>query len=329
MTAKPRDLVYTPSETASIGIKYQQERRQNKAAAIPLGLPSIDEDFLPLLPGELTTIIARPGNGKTSFMMRWARSRAAWLLKNSAENRVVVYATWEQAIEDLHAFDLAANTQISITDMARGNTTDEQFSEMIAASWKNMDRPLWYIGHSLERRRKRPQITILDLAEALTEIDNWSDEPKVIDMVFCDYLQRIPHIGKPESKTIGMDETLNSIKDACLTFGCPFVVGVQAKREVDSRDTPVPMMDDGQWTSAIEQVSDKSISLVRPRKYRQEGEPFGRRNPVIVQGENQMLVNILKQKLGPANIPYWVSFNPIYNRLDELEMKHYDLSSDL
>jgi hypothetical protein len=120
---------------------------------------------------------------------------------------------------------------------------------------------------------------------------------------------------------------LRIIAEIALVVAVAVWLGWQARREVDQRKLPVPAMDDGQWTSAIEQVSDKSISVCRPRKYRLEGETFGEKNAVMVQGENQMVVVLLKQKLGVANKSYWVMFNPIYNRLDEAEMKHVDLNN--
>src|SRR3990167_4806879 len=85
----PLDIIYTPQQIVTIGTSYLYERRKNKGAGIPLGLASIDKDFLPALPGELITVIGRPGNGKTGFMMRWARWRAEQLHLQGIEDRVV------------------------------------------------------------------------------------------------------------------------------------------------------------------------------------------------------------------------------------------------
>jgi len=328
MTTDPRDLIYTPSEIASIGTAYLQERQQNKAIGMPLGLPSIDKDLVPLQAGDLATVLGRPGHGKTSFMIRWARHRAIWLRDHGYGNRIVIYATWEQSIEALYAFDVAASTSISVTSMARGEITADQIEQTIGAGMGNVTRPLWFIGHSQERRKKRPVMNVVTLCGALNKIETWVDERYIIDSVFVDYLQRVPYDRNAESKTVGLDQVMNDFKDAALIYGCPFILGVQAKREVDQHTFPVPMMEDGQWTSAIEQVSDTSFSVVRPRKYLQEGEMFGKQNPIMVQGENQMLVSLLKQKLGVANKPYWVVFDPRYNKLDELELKHVRLNRE-
>lgn len=321
MTEDPRDIVYTPQEIASIGTAYLDYRRRHNNESVPLGLDIIDADLNPLLPGDLITILGRPGSGKTGFMMRWARWRAQWLKDQGFVDRVVVYVTYEQHIEDLHAFHVAASEDISITTMARGEITDEEWGRVIKAGTERVSVPLWFIGHSMERRRKRPKITVSKLAYALESIEDWTDNKNAftIDTVFIDYLQRVPFEGKIESKTIGISDNLDRLKDGALAFACPFVVGVQAKREVDNRKLPVPTMEDGQWTSNIEQTSDISFGVVRPRKYRKEGEKFG---SVEVEGHCQMLVALIKQKLGKDNLAYWVYFDPVYNQLDKLESRY-------
>jgi replicative DNA helicase len=163
--------------------------------------------------------------------------------------------------------------------------------------------------------------------EALYRIEDWELQNKRemnVDMIFFDYLQRIPFDSKPESKVIGIDENLNKLKDIGLVFSCPVVVGVQARREVDDRDPAVPDLNDGQWCSGVEQVSDKVMSVVRPIKYRKEGDLFGKK--VLVQGRNQMLITVLKQKLGDAPFSVWTIFDPQYNRMMEAEERNYDLN---
>jgi replicative DNA helicase len=144
---------------------------------------------------------------------------------------------------------------------------------------------------------------------------------KRVDILFVDYLQRLPYNGR-ESKTVGISENVDKLKDLALAVGCSVVVGVQANREVDDRIPPIPQMDDGQWTSNIEQAGDKILSVVRPRKYRKEGEDFG---STTVKGNCQMLISILKQKMGAANEAKWVYFDPEYNILDALELRNDNL----
>ena len=313
----PKDIVFAPNEIGTLGSTYIGKRRDQKDDGIPLYFDLIDKDLIPMLDGEIMTIIGRPGSGKTGWMMRWARARAHWLANNNITNRIVVFATWEQHVEDLHAFHVAAEKGISVTQMSRGELSDIEWKEVLRSSIERINLPLWFIGHSIERRKRYGRIGISDITEALHSIEDWGNEKNKIDIVFLDYLQRIPYNGK-ESKTIGISDNLDAIKNMALEVACPVVVGAQARREVEERRKPIPMLQDGQWSSEIEQTSDKVLSLVRPGKYRKDGEKFG---SLKVEGHCQMLVNILKQKLGPDNESYWVYFDPTHNQLSLLESK--------
>jgi replicative DNA helicase len=318
-------IVFNPQETSRLSVERLKFRRDNKDLAVPLGLASIDEYFNPCLPGDLVTVIGRPGSGKTGFMLRWARYRADQLQKQKAENRVIVYVTYEQHIEDLNSIQIAADEGVNVTKMARGEIGDDDWKKILKSATRRAAMPIWYVGHSMANRQSRPRITPSVLIENLQKLE--ADRGVVFDIIFVDYLQRIPFDGKHESKVVGTSYNLDAMKDFALVLNCPFCVGVQARREVDLRQLPIPGMDDGQWTSNIEQASDKIFTTVRPAKYRKEGEMFGKN--VTVEGHCQMLVTLAKQKMGPDNKAQWVYFDPAYNKMDELEMKNYNPALDI
>lgn len=321
MKTNPNDIIYSSQQAAKIGVDYLQWKRDNKGGGIPLYIPAIDVDFIPAMPTELITIIGRPGNGKTGLMVWWARRRMRKLLELGITDRTVVYCSLEQTVEELQAFHIAADQRMSITSMARGEITDAEWDRVLGQSVKYGGYPFDYIGHSIVRRKSRPRIDMDAMTEAALQIEKRYDSPIGIDMLFVDYLQRIPLAKGVESKTIGTSENLDRLKDLALTLACPVVVGVQAGREVDNTDSHIPGLSDGQWTSNIEQTSDKVISLMRPRKYYDPGVLFGKKGQkeYVVSGRDQMVITILKQKLGPDNMTYMVKFDLAYNKLDELE----------
>ena len=323
----PLDIIFSPAQVARAGTAYIEARALNKTEGIPFYLPAMDEKLLPLLPGELLTIIGRPGAGKSAVMLHWARQRARHLQVSSILDRVVVYITYEMHCEELYALHVASEVGIPVDAMARGNLDEGQLELIRGYGVRRAAVPLWLIGHSQERRKKRPNINLSSVIESLWRVENWEEEGKrdlKIDMIFVDYLQRIPFEGHPESKVIGIDENLNKLKDIGLLFSCPVVCGVQARREVDDKNPQVPELNDGQWSSSTEQVSDKVLSVVRPIKYvNKEGDMFGK---MMVQGRNQMLLCILKQKLGDCPWVIWTLFNPQYNQMVEAEVKNYDLN---
>ena len=328
-------LVHSPTEIFTNGQRYLERRRDGSAYGIPIGLKSmdapwherpVDEMFLPVWPGEMITIIGRPGHGKTGLMMWWARSWARELQRRGEMNRCVLYVTYEQTIEELNAFNLAAETSVSITRLAMGQSTDGEWAKIKAAGARRAQLPLWFMGHSFERRngQKRPPMNAANITEAILAVQNWGGERREVDMVFVDYLQRMPIDGHAESKTVAHSGQLDDLKDAAMEMGTRMIVGVQAKREVDTKALQIPSQEDGQWTSNIEQASDGVLTVCRPRKYKQDGETFGN-NGVIVRGDTQMIITVAKRKLGPDNWGRWVTFDPRYNYLDDLEMRHIDV----
>jgi replicative DNA helicase len=342
----PADIVFSPQDISRLSTKNLESRRNariegNPLHWMPMYVKSLDmvntdeKKFLPVLPTELITVIARPGHGKTALMMYWARKRAneirlrAAMGDTEAARRVVAYVTYEQPIEELNAFHVAATLgekeNLSVTAMAMGHITDSQWAEVQRINMQRIADPLWFIGHSIERRAARPVIDAQALQDALLAIETWQGEKSlIVDSIFIDYLQLIPY-ARVESKTIGISDNLNALKNTFRYTGARGIVGVQATREVEKRDDPTPLMADGQWTSNIEQDSDGVISLLRPCQYKAQGESF---QGMAINGYQQMKIAILKRKLGPANFAAWVAFDTKYNRLNDAEVKTYDFSQD-
>ena len=185
--------------------------------------------------------------------------------------------------------------------------------------------PLWFAGKSMKRRRNKTEINEQTLRAMLESVEKWQgdDIETEIDSVFVDYLQRFRSKGADWVQFYG--DLVNGMKDMAGDFATRFIVGVQARREVDTRDVPIPQMDDGQWTSTIEQQSDGMISVTRPSHYKSNGESF---DDVTVQGHKQMIVSVLKRKMGPENFCKWVNFSPEYNSLDDAEIKNVKFNGD-
>lgn len=310
-TFAPGDVLFTPPEAAVAARQALEYRRAHRAEGIYLGIPAIDRHLTPLLADNLVTVLGRPGAGKTGIMLWWARREAKRLLAAGDEKKVVVYITYEQSVEDLTAFNVAAEKHVPTDGMARGTLSDGDWRKVVGALAEGITLPLAIIGHSMSRRQRRPRLTLTNVAETLAYlVDSLKAEPH---MIFLDYLQRIPGEKYSGDRRLEVAESLDRCKDAALAFGAPWVVGVQAKREVDSRDLQIPMLSDGQETANIEQASDKVFSVVRPCKYRQDGETFGSQT---VQGHKQMLVTLLKQKLGNDNLSEWITFDPATNTVE-------------
>lgn len=314
----PTDTVYRPDQVIRLGQENLKRRREFEALSLPIYIKSIDPILTPAIAGDLISIIGRPGSGKTGLLNRWARRRAKAILDPStkipnAKNRVVVMVSLEQPIEELYAFHAAAESRIDTALMKRGALTPEQWDSLIRSDMGRLSLPMWFIGHSMDRRKRRPRLTVEAIYQGCKVIE---DEGFDIDSLYIDYLQRIPSPGRQDNKVVAVSDNLDACKDLGLDLGCPVVVNVAARREVDEYKPQVPGMDDGQWTSNIEVASDYVFSTTRPINYVDLNGSFGKIKPVIVK-EETMLIMLLKQKLGVMSKPFWVTMDMRYNLLEE------------
>lgn len=317
---KPGESLFTGPESATAAMAELTYRRAHKGEGIYLGVPELDDQLTPILSDNLVSIVANPGNGKTRLMLWWAQQQARKLADAGVTDKAVIYVTYEQSVEDLKLILAAAECGVSIEAMVRGTLTESDWLKVTNSLTQSVVLPLSIIGHSKERRSRRPRLTMDNVeTEIAYHIDTLGITPH---MIFIDYLQRIPAPTAGRDRRMEVSENMDRCKDAALKYGAPWVVGVQARRDVLARDMPVPTLADGQETANIEQASDVVFSLTRPCKHRQQNESFG---SVAVKGYKQMLISLLKQKLGRDNLSAWVDFDMATNSLAPMVVNHVDL----
>jgi len=307
-----REIVYSPAEAGNLALRVIDERRRNPGG-VRLGIPCVDEALLPLRPGELCTVIGRPSNYKSGLLQYWARKVARDILAEDAyEREIVVFVTWEMAVEEIVLYDLAASTRLVASDIAQGRVDEAVWEKLQAAAMNRASVPLWLIGHSIERRRKRPRLALSNVAKALQAIDEELGlHPRA---VFLDYLQLMESEGRlGEERTRRMDvfENVYRCKDMALALGCPVILGCQARREVDEREWKLPAIGDGQESSGIEFTSDKIITLWFPRV----SEELGAKLPgtELVVSDDLLILGLKKQKMGPAGMWWPLYVDPAQN----------------
>ena len=230
-----------------------------------------------------------------------------------------MYVTWEMAVEEVGLYDLASGAGLSASELAQGRCSDIEVEHLRTSAMKRALSPIWLIGHSIERRKKRTRMTLSNVARALQWLDDEMDFHPAI--VFLDYLQQIT----PErimdngetSRRMDIFENVARCKNMALALGCPVVLGVQAGRQVDDRDWKVPQMGDQQESSNIEHTADKMLGVWYPKTSEQIGDPLPTR-PDIAVTENLLILSIVKQRLGPAGgwIPLYV--DPTRNEIGEM-----------
>lgn len=318
MDTHEETLIYTPAQVGNLVVAAVKERRDHPGAGVRSHIENLDKWLLPLRPGELITVLGRPSNYKSGFMQYWAR-QVAEQIRSEAANDMVIYITWEMAVEEIGLYDLAASAVLNAAEIYQGRVDDDAWERLQIAAMQRAAVPLWIIGHSIERRKKRPDLTLSNVAKALSWIDDQGHTPRII---FLDYLQQMQP-EKGEDRRMQVFENVRRCKDMALAIGCPVVLGVQAGRQVDERKWKLPQMGDGLESSNIEHTADKMLSLWYPKMTEPIGSYLQQSDgaPEIRVEDSLLLCGLIKQKLGPANKLALLYIEPERNRIESMSIQ--------
>lgn len=309
-----RFFVHTPEDLAQSYVRYA--KRIQAEPGIRYGCV-LDSAVRPLRPGDVMAVVARPGHGKSSWMAYLARQTAEKIAAD--EKAAVVYATWEQTVEEIEAF-FQSGREYSSTDMAWGRVPVEKIER---GAVKRPRLPVWMFGESKRHEGvQRPRMTIDYVYEA---IETMEEEYGVRPVLLCmDYVQLMP-THKNRKKQEQVEEAINDAKQLGMRTGLPIVIGVQARRDVDAYKNPIPTMADAQWASAIEQVADIQLGLWRPIRTHDPAE-----DPLIKVGghtfenhEDLFVIRLLKQRFDAGYGTFAVRFRP-----QTLEVWDYDVKQE-
>ncbi len=317
----PRDLTYTPTEVARYTLEELQRKKADPKGGIPFGIQDVDAKMNPLRPGELNILIGRPSHYKSGLAQWWARNIALGI---EEPGTYVVFGTVEMAIEELGLYDLAVQAKLDAGMLARGELEPGDWEALEAAGMKRAALPLWLLGHSLARRRKRIRMTITAIEQALYWIeDNWQDKNGVgfrAKVVFLDYLNLLKTDRRVQDRRIEISDIVASAKDLALTLGCPVVMLAQAGRQCDERQWKLPVMADCMESAALEQYADRVFSVWMP-KVTDLGHDIQRPDGKVYPADvvpNLLVLGMLKQKSGPAGGYFSLYVDPAQNQLRAL-----------
>jgi replicative DNA helicase len=301
--------VYTPNDVADYTMEVLADRRDRRDYALRSGIGTLDLFMKPLLPGELTFLVANTGQGKTSLLQFWCRSVCKQLDKRPQINEVAVYATWETLVEESGLYDICWLSGLDGEKAWYGQTTDEEHQILGDAAMKRSYMPLWVIGRSLKRRRDESTMTLLDVQRSLWALEN--DQRIRPAIIFIDYVQIVDPEDWSDSKTIQVLKAAHRLVRMGQSLGCPIVAACQAKTEVLDRRFKVPDVYDGQWSSGLAQDGDRVIGIWYPSQT--EGLDAYIPELGLRVTENLMVASIRKQRHARARQVFPLYFDPARN----------------
>ncbi len=318
--ANINEIIFTSDEMARQHVQYA--RKIHSEPGVQWGIRSVDQQIIPSRGGDISVILGRPGDGKTTVLSYLAAHQARTIHgENKEHEETVVYVTWEGTVDKIYATILSSRGDYSSTDFYWGRVPVEQV-ERVAVTRGVV--PITFIGFSSFRKTGFKQITLEHILEAVEAIQEGRGTPqrKVVALVL-DYAQLIPVPGTM-NKTERTSEAIIGVKNLGMRLDIPSFVGAQAGRQVDGYQIKLATAADGQHSSQLEQHTDFLYSIWRPVRT----EPYDPTVPsdLNVWGRrlelrpNLFLMKCWKQR-GDASGMWWpLHMAPEFLTLADLEL---------
>ncbi len=251
-------------------------KRGGGITGMPTGFTDLDKMTAGLHPGDLYIVAARPGMGKTSFVLNLAAQAAEPRRVVSEEGGepqeepgtgVAVFSL-EMPLQQLAARLLASEARVDVSKLRSGNITKEDWIALTEAASKLGHLPLWLDD--------TPAISLLDVRARVrrlqAEVARGSTEtPRASKMgvVIIDYLQLMSGRAGAQSREQEISEISRGLKQLAKEMGVAVIALSQLNRSVETRTTKDkrPQLSDLRESGAIEQDADTIMFIYRDDYY--------------------------------------------------------------
>lgn len=327
------DLARQPETTSVVSLKHaihgafgilsEAAKRGGGITGLATGFPDLDNMTAGLHPGDLYIVAARPGMGKTSFVLNLAAQLAEprRVAQEGSTDTVeqygagVIFFSLEMPREQLASRLLASDARVDVSKLRSGNIGKEDWINLTESASKLGHLPLWLDD--------TPAISLLDVRARVRRLQaeverKSSDGPKAsrLGLVCIDYLQLMS--GRPgvQSREQEISELSRGLKQLAKEMGVAVIALSQLNRSVETRTTKDkrPQLSDLRESGAIEQDADTIIFIYRDDYY----------FPETTEPDTAELI-IAKQRNGPTG-KVKLRFNKACTRFENRAPDEYEFN---
>ena len=268
------------------------EDRKNKEdglTGVPSGLSALDRVTSGWQPSDLVIIAARPGMGKTAFVLSTLRNAAIDFKKP-----VAIFSLEMSSVQLVNRL-ISAEAELESEKIKRGDLADYEWEQLLHKTAKLSDAPI-FIDDT-------PGLSILELRAKCRRLVAQHG----VSLIVIDYLQLMTG---DSSKNAGgnREQEIASIsralKGIAKELNVPVLALSQLSRAVETRGgDKKPQLSDLRESGSIEQDADMVMFLYRPEYYGitqdEEGMPLnGTGEVIIAKHRNGRLENVQLKFIG-------------------------------
>ncbi len=225
---------------------------QDKLTGVASGFVNLDRMTGGWQKSDLIIVAARPGMGKTSFVLSMARNAAL------VGKKAVALFSLEMAALQLTTRLISAEAELPIEKLRKGNLAQYELQQM-EAKVSELSEAQIFIDDT-------PALNIFELRAKARRLKMQHN----IEMIIIDYLQLMS--GGGDNKNGNREQEISnisrSLKNIAKELNIPVIALSQLSRAVETRGgNKRPQLSDLRESGAIEQDADMVVFLYRPEYY--------------------------------------------------------------
>ena len=240
----------TIGELVSHRLVQLQDVNLMEKLLVKTGFEDYDDEFGGLLKGEVVVVGARPGMGKTQFIVDMC-------IKVASEGRSCGFMSLELSPYLLANRFIGNISKLSSQSLIKGNFNALETLDLNEASSKLNKLPIFVHDQYIISI-----FSILDRCRQLVAEKN-------VEVIFIDYLQLIGNNSKRYNRETELANITRELKKLTKELNISLVITSQLSRQVENRPGGCkrPQLSDLRESGAIEQDADRVLFLYRPEYY--------------------------------------------------------------
>jgi replicative DNA helicase len=248
-------------------IKHIEEisKKEGGISGVETGFSDLDALTSGFQPSDMVILAARPGMGKTAFVLSMARNTAVQFNKG-----VAIFSLEMSALQLVNRL-ISSETGLNQEKLRKGQLTESEWVQLNTKVKALSDAPI-FIDDT-------PALSVYELRAKCRRLKSQHD----IQMVVIDYLQLMTAGKGDGNRQEEISQISRSIKSIAKELHIPIVALSQLNRSVETRGgVKRPQLSDLRESGAIEQDADMVMFLYRPDYY-QLDQPDGNVDPGLTE----------------------------------------------
>lgn len=244
------------------------EGRGGVSVGVPTGIRRLDQITHGLHPGQLVIVAARPGMGKSTLGMDFARAAS---IKN---NMTSAFFSLEMGRNEIVMRLLAAEAGVPLSAIRGGGMSDADWERVAMRVGQISTAPL-FIDDS-------PNMTMMEIRAKARRLKQRHD----LKLLIIDYMQLMTSGRRVESRQVEVSEFSRSLKLLAKELEVPVIALSQLNRGPEQRQDKKPMLSDLRESGSLEQDADMVLLIHREDAYEKDGPRAGEADLILAKHRN-------------------------------------------